>query len=662
MSQENTPIDLLREEVLTGRLSRRSVLKRATALGLSAPVIAALLAACGGDDDDDPPAATATTASGAAGTPTPAAEEPTATGATTDATATSGSDEPTATTAAGETPTTGSDSEMTGHGRGVADLLKILYWQAPTNLNPHFSQGTKDSAAASIVLEPLLEVDVDGGLHPILAAEVPSVENGGLATDGMSVTYKLRNDILWSDGTPFTAADVRFTWEYVTNPDASTTTIGTYRVIEDVEIVDDHTVTLHFTNPNPGWFTPFSTGFGGHVLPMHLLQDAMGAAARDAPFNLAPTGTGPYKVREFKPGDVVVYDINENYREADKPYFTSIELKGGGDATSAARAALQSGEVDWAWNLQVEAEVLLDIADSGDGNLLVAPGTSVEQVLVNFADPNTETDGARAEPTSPHPFFTDLAVRQAVALACDRATISTQFYGPAGEPTANILVAPGKFASTNLTYTFDTDAANAMLDEAGWVLDGDVRKKDGVELSILYQTSINPLRQKTQELNKQNFAAIGLKTELKSIDAGVYFSSDAGNPDTASHFYADLEMFTNGPTSPYPTNYMLGWYSGDPAVNVAQKSNDWSGTNYNRWISAEYNDLLDQAQVELDEARQVELFTAMNDMVINEVVMIPLVWRLGVSGNNAKLRGYDSYGNSPWTPDVRNIADWYFEE
>ncbi|RIK37221.1 MAG: peptide ABC transporter substrate-binding protein [Chloroflexi bacterium] len=652
MKRGRDPFDLLREDVLSGRLSRRSALKRATALGLSAPVVAALLAACGGDDDDETPAATPTTGA-AATTPTAAPAGPTSTTA---------AGAPTATMGTAATPTTPMQSGTPGHGRGVADLLRILYWQAPTNLNPHFSQGTKDSAAASLVLEPLLEVDADGVLQPILAAEVPSYENGGVAVDGLSVTYKLRSDVVWSDGTPFTADDVRFTWEYTTNPDASTTTIGTYQVIRDVEVVDEHTVTLHFANPTPGWFTPFATGFGGHILPKHLLQDATGVAARDAPFNLMPVGTGPYLVRDFKPGDVVVYDLNENYREPDKPYFKRVELKGGGDATSAARAALQSGEVDWAWNLQVEASVLQDIQASGDGVLLISPGTSVEQILVNFADPNTEVDGARSEPSTNHPFFSERPVRQALALACDRATIASQFYGPTGEPTANILVAPPKFASTNLTYTFDTDAANALLDSAGWVRDGDVRKKDGVEMSILYQTSINPVRQKTQELNKQNFEAIGIKTELKSIDAGVYFSSDAGNPDTASHFYADLEMFTNGPTSPYPTNYMLAWRSSDPAIDLAQKSNDWSGTNYNRWVNADYNDLFAQALVELDADRQAELFIAMNDLVVNEVAMVPLVWRLGVAAHNAKLRGFDSMGNSPWTPDVRNIADWYFEE
>ncbi|MGH9174591.1 MAG: peptide ABC transporter substrate-binding protein, partial [Vicinamibacterales bacterium] len=484
----------------------------ATALGLSAPVIAGLLAACGDDDDDgdDTPAPTATTASAAPTETTAGSAQPTET--------TAAGDEPTATSSGSEpTATTGDSGAMTGHGRGVADLLRILYWQAPTNLNPHFSQGTKDSAAASLVLEPLIDVDGDGNLVPVLAAEVPTVENGGISEDGTKITYTLKQGVVWSDGEPFTAEDVRFTWEFTIDPDASTTSNAAYIPVEDVEVVDDHTLILHFANPAPAWFGVFSTGFGGQVLPRHLMQDFMGAAARDAAFNLNPVGTGPYKVTEFRPGDVIIFELNENYREEDKPYFQQIEFKGGGDATSAARAAVQSGETDWAWNLQVEAEVLNDIQEQGEeGTILYSPGTSTEQIYIQFADPRTEIDGARAEPTTQHPFLSDLAVRQAFALACDRDTVATQFYGEAGVPTPNTLNAPPALVSPNTSYEFSLEQAGALLDEAGWTLDGDVRTKDGDELSVLYQTSINPVRQKTQEVIKQSWEELGVRVEIKS--------------------------------------------------------------------------------------------------------------------------------------------------
>jgi len=668
MEHEPTRIDLvaqLREQALMGQMSRRSVFKRAMLLGLSAPVIAGLLAACGGDDDDsgDEPVATAPAAQGDA-TEAPDDAEPTE--APDDAEPTvAPDDEPTEASDATEAPDEASptaasgtgSTDTPGKGRGVEDLLRILYWQAPTILNAHFSQGTKDSAASSMVLEPLIDVTADGTLIPVLAAAIPSLEDGSVAEDGMSVTYTLKEGVMWSDGEPFTAEDVKFTWEYTSDEAATTTSISTYEPIESIDVVDDLTVTINFKEPTPGWYAVFATGFGGQIVPKHILGDFMGAKARDAEFNLNPIGTGPYVVAEFRPGDTVIYEMNENYREADKPYFKEVEFKGGGDATSAARAALQTGETDWGWNLQVEKAVLVPMAEGGVGSLVITPGSSVEQILCNFADPNTEVDGARSEPTTQHPYLQFLEVRQAFAMAADRDTVAEELYGPAGEATSNVLVAPENFASPNTTYTFDIEAAAAMLEEAGWT--GTPRAKDGVELKGIYQTTINPLRQKTQEIVKAGWEEMGALIELKSIDAGVYFSSDAGNPDTAAHFYSDFEMFTTGPSSPYPIAFMPLWKSNDPAVDIAQKSNEWAGGNYSRFVSEEFNDLYDAALTELDPDAQQELFVAMNDIVVNEYVHIPLVHRADVVGAANKLKGYVP---SPWTPDVRDIANWYFEE
>lgn len=335
MEQEtNASIEMttLREHIARGLLSRRAVLKRGTALALSAPAIAALLAACGEDEDDDT-TGDPTEATGSGGSSgTPAGGE--------------GDDAGPATGAGGDTGS--------GKGRGEGDLLRLLLWQAPTILNSHFSQGDKDGYAARLVLKPLVNIMSDGTLQPVLAAEIPSVENGGVAPDGLSVTWKLKEGVVWSDDEPFTAEDVKFTWEFATNPDTSATTFATYEVIQDVEVVDETTVTLHFAEPNPGWYGAFSAGYYGANLPKHILGDSIGAEARNDQSNLAPIGTGPYIVTEFRPGDTVLYEINENYREADKPYFVTVELEGGGDATSAARAVLQSGETDYAWNLQIE--------------------------------------------------------------------------------------------------------------------------------------------------------------------------------------------------------------------------------------------------------------------------------------------------------------------
>jgi peptide/nickel transport system substrate-binding protein len=349
----------------------------------------------------------------------------------------------------------------------------------------------------------------------------------------------------------------------------------------------------------------------------------------------------------------VQYSINDTYREADKPFFKTVYMKGGGDATSAARAAIQTGEVDFAWNLQVEWSVLQSMTGSGPGKVEIDPGIEVERICVNLTDPNQTVDGQKSHFGTPHPFQADLAVRQAYAMGIQRDVMTTQLYGDTGVVTSNILCGPASFVSKNTSWKYDIDAANKLLDTAGWAKSGSTRAKGGVQMNVTYQTSVNDLRQKEQEIVKQGFALLGINVTIKSIDASVYFSSDAGNDQTSNHFYADLEMFTNGPTTPYPLDYMVSWW-GDPS-NISQKENSWAGDNVERWQNSDYDAAYTAAQTELDPTKQAPLFITMNDLVINQVVEIPLVQRNGVSGVSTKLKNINA---SPWVTNLWNIANW----
>src|SRR5438067_3960107 len=356
--------------------------------------------------------------------------------------------------------------------RGAGGTLKILMWQGPTIVNPHLSQGTKDYIASRLVNEPLLTVNGEGTISPVLAAEVPPKEHGGLSRDGKTVTYKLKQGVKWADGQPFTADDVAFTYQFIANKETSAVTLGTYLDLDKVEAVDPTTVKVTFKEPTAGWYGPF-VGTNGLILPKHALQDYIGANARNAPCNLKSFGTGPFMVEDFKPGDLLTYAVNPNYREPNKPFFNRVEVKGGGDAVSAARAVFQTGEYDYAWNLQVEAQVLNDIMQGGKGDLVTAPGSGVEQLYFNQADPNQEIDGERSSPKSKHPFLTDPKVREAMALAIDRDTMAKQLYGPTGDATSNVLTTPTNLASKNTKYEFNVDKANQILDEAGYKRGGD---------------------------------------------------------------------------------------------------------------------------------------------------------------------------------------------
>jgi peptide/nickel transport system substrate-binding protein len=548
---------------------------------------------------------------------------------------------------------------MDGRTRGEGGELKIIQWQAPSMLSPHVSTGDKDYLAACLIMEPLMHYLPDGTLIPNLITEVPTVENGLLAEDLKSVTYKLAEGVTWADGEPLAADDVLFTWQWVIEPANASTSSGVYEEIESIEVVDPLTVQVFFANPNATWFQPHAGTEFGFVYPKHVLDAEDGKAAHDA-FLLNPVGTGPYKAESFSPNDQVIYVINENYREANKPYFERVNLKGGGDAASAARAVLQTGDYDYAWNLQVEPQILAELEQGGKGVLKIAPGNDVERLMIQFADPNTEVDGQKAEKSTVNPIMSDKAVRQALNLSAQRDVISTQLY--AGEefepPTANILAGIPSMESPNTSWEFNIEEAKRILEEAGWTMQGDVRAKDGVELNITFVTSINPVRQKEQAIIKQALEQIGFRVELRQVDAAVFFDSSAGNEQNTSHFYNDIEMYTTGPTTPIPVDYMLTWYAGPEGENIAQASNNWSGQNYGRYQNAEYDQLFEQARLETDLEKAAELFIQLNDILINDVAVIPLVNRASDKyGISTTLRD-ENVALSPFEYNYWNIANW----
>jgi len=534
--------------------------------------------------------------------------------------------------------------------RGGGGPLKILWWQGATLLNPHFAVGTKDQDGSRVFYEPLASWDPEGFMFPVLAAEVPDLENGGLAKDGKSVTWKLKPGVQWHDGKPFTADDVVFNWEYAKDPATAAVTSGTYQDIK-VEKVDDLTVRVLFPKPTPFWADAF-VGVRGMIIPKHLFADFSGAKSRDAPTNLKPVGTGPYKFIDFKPGDMVRGELNTNYHAANRPHFDTIEMKGGGDAVSAARAVLQTGEYDYAWNLQVEDEILLRLEKGGKGATLIAPGGNIEHIQLNSTDPWTEVDGERSSMKSKHPTLTDKAVRRALGLLIDRKSVEDHIYGRTGIATGNFVNNPKRFVSTNTKWEFNIDKANQILEEAGWKKGPDgIRAKDGKKLKFVYQTSINTPRQKNQAIVKQAAQKAGIDMELKSVTASVFFSSDVANPDTYPHFYCDIQMYTTTMSQPDPwifLNQFVSW-------EVATKENKWQGRNITRWVNKEADEAYKAAEGELDPVKRAALLIKVNDLACNDHAVIPVVYRPRVSASNTRLKNQVS----GWDSDLANLSDWY---
>ena len=532
--------------------------------------------------------------------------------------------------------------------RGGGGPLRLLLWQGPTLLNPHFATGTKDQEGSRPFYESLARYDADGTLVPVLAAEIPSRANGGIAADGLSTTWKLKKNVQWHDGQPFTADDVVFNWQYATDPAGGAFSVGFYANVKSVEKIDASTVRVNFLKPTPIWDRSCNLW----LIPQHLFSGYMGAKSREAPTNQKPVGTGPYRFVAFTPGDLVRGELNPNYHMPNRPFFDTIEIKGGGDATSAARAVLQTGEFDYAWNIQVEDNVLKTMEATGKGRVVFKPSGNPESIFLNAADPWTEVDGERASLKSRHFAFSDPAVRKAFGLLIDRKSIEDFVYGRAAAATANALNNPAQYNSKAIVAEFNVDKANALLDAAGWKRGGDgVRAKDGKRLKLVFQTSINSVRQKVQAIVKQACTKAGIEIELKTVQASVFFSSDLTNPDTYGKFFADIEMFLNSRAGTDPDRTMQQWVSWE----VCQKSNGWQLQNKCRWSSPEYDKVFRLSENELDPVKRAALFIQMNDLACNAGYVVPVAVRAQVTALSKSI----SAPLTGWDLDMSGIHDWF---
>ena len=539
-----------------------------------------------------------------------------------------------------------------------ASEVSILYWQAVSILNPYLSGGTKDIDGSALILEPLANFGPDGSLVPDLAEEIPTLDNGGVSEDLTSITWKIREGVVFSDGKALTLDDFIFTWQYCTNEEFGCASAHLFEDVIAMEDVGDNNLKITFGVPKPFPYNPFVTQ-QAPVLNSEQFADCTGAdAAACSDQNFGPIGTGPFMVEEFRPNDVVTYVANPNYREEGKPHFDRVVFKGGGDAESAARAVLETGESDYAWNLQISPAVLNAMEAAGNGTVVVAFAASVERLMLNQTDvspDNANRSVWMADGSNAHPFLTIPAVSDAMSLAIDREIIAGQLYGAGGQAACNMVNGPPvNVSETYLGCSQDIAGANAMLDEAGILdTDGDgIREADGVPLRVQYQTSTNAVRQNTQALIKQWWGEIGIETELRNIDAAVFFGGDPASPDTYQKFYTDVQMFTSGTNGPDAESFLVRWICG----NDPNPDNSWLGRNVPRHCDPAYDELFVELTKTGGIEARAELVKTMNDILIENGALIPLVFRGIVYAVSNSLGGATA---NDWDSGMWNVEDWY---
>jgi len=538
--------------------------------------------------------------------------------------------------------------------RGSSGHVNVIYWQAPSILNPYLSTGTKDVESSSLVVEPLIRFNEKGEMVAYLAQDVPTVANGGFSADFKTITYKLRRGVKWSDGTPFTAQDVLFTYEYCTGIKGCAKA-NIFAPVDKVVAVDANTVRITFKAAKPYPYDVFG-GASTPILQKAQFKDCLGDKAPScSKENFNPVGTGPFMVKDFRPNDVIQMVANPNFRDAAKPAFATLTLKGGGDAAAAGRAVMETGEYDYAWNLQLAPDVLARMAKGGKGKTVAAFGTLVERIEMNMTDPSAKHGDMRSTTKHPHPYLTDVRVRKALSMAIDRNLLVEIGYGPAGRATCNLVPAPIAFASNNTDcIKQDMAGAKALLDQAGWKVGPDgVRAKDGMKMEMLYQTSTNAVRQDFQALVKQWWTELGVKVELRNVSASVFFGGDAGSPDTFQKFYADVEMYANNFDGTDPEGYLAEHV----CDKIPRPETQWQGTNMNRYCNPEYDKLVKELSATAGVEKRAVIAKRLNDMLTKDsYVVVPLVDRGRVSAHANSLGGVIL---NTWDSELWNAADWF---
>jgi peptide/nickel transport system substrate-binding protein len=453
-----------------------------------------------------------------------------------------------------------------------------------------------------------------------------------------------------------TSADVKFTAEYCMHPAGGCAQLARFEGVSMIETIHDLTLKVTFSGPKPNPYLPF---MGGQtpILQKAQFQDCLGdKALQCTDQNFGPIGTGPFVVDGFRVNDVISMSANPYYRDPAKPAFATLTLKGGGDATQAGRAVLQTGEFDYAWNLQLSPDVLKNMEKAGKGKVVAAFGPAVERLEMNLTNSSDQLpEGERSTAQYPHPILSDIRVRKALSKAINRNLLVEIGYGPTGRATCNLVPAPALYASDNTEcLEQDVEGARALLDAAGWIVGPNgVREKDGRPLRLLYQTSTNAVRQEVQDLVKHWWNDIGVQTELRNVPGSVFFSSDPGSPDTYLKFYADVQMYANLFHGTDPEAYLAE----HTCEKAPRPETQWVGANINRFCDPEYDALIAELGQTGERSKRGEIGKKLNDMLTKDsYVVVPLVHRGRVSGHANSLGGVIM---NSWDSELWNIADWY---
>jgi len=513
----------------------------------------------------------------------------------------------------------------------------MVVWQEPDSLNQELSSMTVTSHVGELFSEGLTRVNEKGERVPVLATEIPTTANGGISADGKTVTWKLRKNVKWHDGTDFTCDDLVFTAKVITTPNTGALDASVFADLESVTCPDPNTAVLKFKNFRADWIRLFS-GLGMPFPKNAGKPEDMKTWA----YNRVPVGTGPFKVTEFVTGDHITLVRNENYWQSGKPYLDKVVVR----VTPSSEVAMQlmkNSEADIMWN-NTEAD-LPALDKMTNVKLFSAPQAGGERMILNTVKP-----GDPADNKTPHPILGDVKVRQAIEYGIDKKTIIDKLLnGKALPGTSELNVDP--FNCTNITARgFDVAKAKQMLDDAGWKVGPDgIRVKDGVRLRLKYSTtSGNKLREDSQVLIVENMKAIGVEFYIENGPSALVIGSWAANSPRKKGSF-DIVMYTTN-SSIDPGTQMYNYFDS----KMIPSPDNQGGINYSRWNDPQTDQLIEKANSIPDWPQRKDLYCQAAARVVDGASHIYLYQRFNLQSFNTRVQGWIS---SSWAGPMWNAED-----
>ncbi|MBB5221387.1 peptide/nickel transport system substrate-binding protein [Amaricoccus macauensis] len=502
--------------------------------------------------------------------------------------------------------------------------IVLGFSQEPTVFNPHLLHIEVDEGVYFAIFDPLFGVDAEGKFYPLLAAEVPTVENGGISADGLTWKVKLRDDVKWHDGTPFTAEDVKFTLELLVNPDFRSWRRAGHELVQELTVVSPTEISWKMSAPYAPYASILASTF---IVPKHAFDGQ--ADLNATPFNNAPIGTGPFKWVKRVAGDYIEMEANTDY-VGDGPYVEKLIIKYIPDMT-VLYTQFKTGDIDVIGLQWITADHYDEAKALPDRVVIKAPNPTVESIGLNLGKP----------------VFQDKAVRQALYAALDKTTLIDALYYGLPLPTESYMPQQSFYYNPDLPkHEFSTEKANAILDEAGWVKGGDgIREKDGVRLAFTNSTTAgNHLREQAQQFIQQTFAEIGAEMTIHNLPPAVMW----GDYWMLSQYDSTIVgiAFLTGP-DPDTADYFS-------SKSISAKGG--AGQNTFQWENEDVDRLLAEgAKIFVPEERKVP-YLELQELAREELPFLPMFQYTVLPGTKTGIEGL--VPNVNVRVDSWNVGSW----